>query len=527
MTTVIRLLPIPRMLARWLLAFAISSSVQTRAERINQEGRILGPEPVVTTPLLFNTPQADAVVSAMQIMPLTSAWNEDISTRPLLANSDAMIAQIRSELLSTRQTLRPFYEMNFALVPDAQPLAPITFLEYPDESDPGPWPIPSIMPIETWPRETGSLTLSQWQQDVNNTGGDRHSILVTPGSGTLFETWQARLVGSQWQASNGAKFDLRTNTLRPSGWTSGDAAGLPMFPALVRYDECQRGMVEHAMRLVVKHTRREYIYPATHHASSPSTTDPNIPAMGQRLRLKAAFTIPSNWTTYEKAVCLGLKKYGAIVADNGNFFSISVTPDDRYPSNAFSNLSSIGIDNFEVIQTTGALEGPRSPGAPTATAGADLDTLLLPSSPSSTSAALNGSVTGTSITTEWTKYSGPGAVTFANATHPATIATFSLPGTYTLMLHVRDGIHAVARDAVIIDVKIPATITRTGNGVTVSFPSFFGQTYRVERTTDLVNGPWTTLADSLAGNGSTLNVPDTTTLATNPSGAFYRVQVLP
>jgi hypothetical protein len=249
--------------------------------------------------------------------------------------------------------------------------------------------------------------------------------------------------------------------------------------------------------------------------------------MGQRLRLKAAFTIPSNWTTYEKAVCLGLKKYGAIVADNGNFFSISVTPDDRYPSNAFSNLSSIGIDNFEVIQTTGALEGPRSPGAPTATAGADLDTLLLPSSPSSTFAALNGSVTGTAITTEWTKYSGPGAVTFANATHPATTATFSLPGTYTLMLHVRDGIHAVARDAVIIDVKIPATITRTGNTVTVSFPSFSGQTYRVERATNLVNGPWTTLADSLAGNGSTLNVTDTTTLATNPSGAFYRVQVLP
>ncbi|MGC4073742.1 MAG: hypothetical protein QM760_14775 [Nibricoccus sp.] len=504
--------------SRFLLLIALLA-VSAQAERINQEGRILGPEPVVTTPLLFNTAQADAVVSAMQIMPLDSAWNEDISTRPLLANSDAMIAQISSELLSSRRTLRAFYEMNYALVPDSQPLTSINFLDYPEQSDPSPWPIPSLMPVETWPRETGSLTNAQWQQDINDEGGDRHSIVVMPGAGMLWETWQARLVGSQWQASNGAKFDLRTNTLRPAGWTSGDAAGLPMFPALVRYDECQRGMVEHAMRIVVKHTRREYLYPATHHASVPSTTDPNIPAMGQRLRLKASFTIPANWTIYEKAVCLGLKKYGALVADNGNFFSISVTPDDRYPSNAFNNLSSIGIDNFEVVQSTGATEGPRSPGAPTASAGADLETVL----PSSI--ALSGSATGSAISAQWTKYSGPGSVTFGNAAQTSTTASFSLPGTYTLMLHVRDGVHAVARDAVIVNVKVPATITRVSNGVTITFPSFSGQTYRVERTTDLANGPWTTLADSLVGTGSVITVTDTSALAT--SAAFYRVQTLP
>src|SRR4029453_14101131 len=124
-------------------------------------------------------------------------------------------------------------------------------------------------------------------------------------------------------------------------WTSGDAAGLPMFPALVRFDECERGMVEHAVRLVVKHTRRQYIYPATHYASVPTTTDPNVPAMGQRLRLKDNFNIPENWSKNEKTIPRGLKKYGAIVADNGNFFSISVTPDNRWPANAFSHLSSI------------------------------------------------------------------------------------------------------------------------------------------------------------------------------------------
>src|SRR5947209_12735998 len=145
-----------------------------------------------------------------------------------------------------------------------------------------------------------------------------------------------------------------------------------MFPALVRYDECQRGMVEHALRLCVPKTRREYIYPANHYASSIPATSTNYPAMGQRLRLKASFVIPSGWTIEEKAVCYALKKYGALVADNsGGFFSISVCPDDRFSSNAFDNLATIDVSNFEVIQTTGPTEGPRSTGAPAVNAGAD------------------------------------------------------------------------------------------------------------------------------------------------------------
>src|SRR5262249_38214594 len=157
---------------------------------------------------------------------------------------------------------------------------------------------------------------------------------------------------TNWQAANGAKFDLKSNALRPADWTSGDAAGLSMFPALPRYDECQRGMVEHACRLVVYRTRKEYIYPATHYASSTPATQTNVTAMGQRLRLKSGFLIPAAWSKEEKAILVGLKKYGAIVADNGNFFSISVTPDDRWAASAFSHLSTVGITNFEVIQTT-------------------------------------------------------------------------------------------------------------------------------------------------------------------------------
>ncbi|HYG74582.1 MAG TPA: fibronectin type III domain-containing protein [Planctomycetota bacterium] len=447
-----------------LLAFAGAQA----GERINQEGRILGPVPTVTTPTLFNTPEADAIVSAMQIMPLTNPWNEDISNRPLLANSSAMIQQIITDLGSNGNRLRLFEEMNYVLIPDNQPRVDVRLLLYPSQSDDikpgtsnvGSYPIPSNQPIETWPVHTGGLTNTQWQQDVNNEGGDRHSITVMPGSGFIWETWQMKYDASNatqpWQASNGAKFDLNSNALRPDTWTSGDAAGFPMFPALVRYDECDRGMVEHCMRVVVKRTRNNatntaHIYPATHDAGS--TTDPNVPAMGQRVRLKSSFTIPSNWSKYERAVALGLKKYGAMVADNGNFFSISICPDDRFPAGCFSNIQQLAITNFEVIQTTGENEGPRSPGAPTCDAGADQTV-----NPQA-GATLSGAVSGTNITTTWYVYpytAAPGNVVFANASSPNTTATFSAEGTYTLMLKVEDGVHAPAYDAVIITVDSSA-----------------------------------------------------------------------
>jgi outer membrane biosynthesis protein TonB len=445
-----------------LLSFVVTAAAQ---ERINQEGRILGPAPVVTTPTLFNTPQADAIISAMQIFPVTNPWNEDISRRPLLSNSAQMITQLKSDLSSTRQTLRPFYEMNYVLVPDNQSRITIAFLDYPDESDldggvypNGSYPIPSNMPIETWPRGTGTLTLQQWQMDATNVGGDRHGIIVAPGAGSIWETWQMKLTNSGWQSSNGAKFDLNSNTLRPAGWTSGDAAGLPMFPALVRYDECERGAVEHAVRLCVPKTRREYIYPANHYASSIAATSTQYPAMGQRFRLKASFVVPSTWTIEEKAVCYALKKYGAIVADNsGGFFSISVAPDDRFSTNAFNNLSSIDVINFEVVQTTGPNEGPRSSGAPSVNAGSDQTTSAL-------TATLSGAIVAPSGTAAilWKLYAGPAAVTIITPNAATTNVNFTQPGTYTFELSADDGVHAVAYDAVIVNVQnVPPSPTPT------------------------------------------------------------------
>jgi len=205
---------------------------------------------------------------------------------------------------------------------------------------------------------------------------------------------------------------------------------------------------------VVKRTRyQKYIYPATHHASWPSNNSVNIPAMGQRLRLKAGFTLPSA-TPEEQALLLGLKKYGAIVADNGNFFSISITPDDRWPLNAFSHISSIGITNFEVIQTTSTNEGPRSPNAPNANAGADQLVSI------STPAQLQGFVnhTGAPPAILWKLYSGPGTATFGNSAQTNTTVTFSAPGVYTLLLSADDTVHAVAYDAVVITVSLVSPI---------------------------------------------------------------------
>lgn len=493
--------------------------VSTHAERINQEGRILGPVPVVTNSILFNTNYADAVVSNMQIFPVTNPWNEDISRRPLLANSDAMIAQINSDVGSSHRGLELFQEMNFVLVPDTQALVSNKFVTYAPDSDLngghypyGLYPIPTNQPIEEWPTGTGSQTLLQWQ--TNNNGDDRHSIAVQPGTGFIYETWNALRKGTNWQAANGAIFNLKSNALRPDGLTSGDAAGFPMFPALVRYDECERGMVEHACRLVVVNSRSEHIYPATHDAGSVDASQTNYPAMGQRLRLKAGFVIPANWTKEERALVLGLKKYGAMVSDNSSsFFSISITPDDRW-GNAFSHMANaqIGITNFEVIDSTGPNEGPRSPGAPIADAGADQFVSL------ATGAQLHGAVnyTNAAPAISWKLYSGPGIASFADANQTNTTVHFSAPGTYTLMLSADDAVHAVAYDAMVVTVTngIGLNISLTTTNATLNWVGG-SPPYVLQQADSFPSSSW-------SGVITTSQTSASVTLP--PGNRFFRVQ---
>jgi len=499
--------------ARVCAVFAAAMVTSFAAERINHEGRILGSLPVITNALLFNTPEADAAVSAMQIFPRDNGWNEDISQRPLLINSAAMMTQITNDLATNRQTLRPFYEMNFVLVPDAQPPVSIAWDLYGDESDPSPYPFPTNTPVETWPRQLPGWTLTAWQR--TNDGGDRHSIAVMPGSNLVWETWQTIYrtnSPTNWHAANGAKFNMNSNTLRPPGWTSGDAAGLSMFGGLVRYDECQRGMVEHALRLVVKKTRQQYIYPATHQAGSVPASSTNTPAMGQRLRLKSNFNIPTNWTTEEKAVLRALKKYGAIVADNGGFFSISVVPDQRFANNAFDHLSTIGVTNFEVIQSTVATNGPRSPGAPLVNAGAD-QTI-----PLGDNAALNATVNYTSavpLAVAWKLYSGPTNVTFTGTNQTNTIVSFTAPGNYTFMFSAANGVHTPAYDAVIVNVSPTLRINFARSGTNMALRWSGGSPpYHLERATSLALSNWSSV---LTTNGTNVTLP------MSANAAFYRV----
>jgi hypothetical protein len=503
-----------------LLLATLAFAAPTRGERINQEGRILGTLPAITNSILFNTSNADTVVSAMQIFPVTNPWNECVSNRPPLANSDAMIGQIYTNVGSSHRYLKLFQEMNYVLVSDNQPLISNNFVLYPDQSDfnggifpYGLYPTPTNQPIEGWPTQTGSQTLQQWQ--TNNDGSDRHSIAVQPGAGMLFETWNALRTGTNWQAANGAIFNLSTNGQRTNGWTSGDAAGFPMFPALVRYDECERGMVEHACRLIVVKSRNTNIYPATHYAGSVAGTATNYPAMGQRLRLKSSFNIPAGWTTEEKALALGLKKYGAMVSDNSSsFFSISITPDDRWPVNAFDDINSGGlaITNFEVVLTTALNEGPRSPGAPVAYAGPDQTASV------GQLVTLQGAVGFSNSTPviRWRTYSGPGTVTFGNVALTNTTATFSAPGVYTLELSADDAIHAVAYDAAVFTVSniVNVAVSRSGTNANLTWTGGTAPFVLQESTTLLAN-PWINV---ITTSQQTVTVP-----ITNES-QFFRVQ---
>ena len=223
--------------------------------------------------------------------------------------------------------------------------------------------------------------------------------------------------------------------------------------------------------------------------------------MGQRLRLKSSLVIPPTWAKEEKAILLALKKYGAIVADNGGFFSISVTPDDRWPAGAFSHLSSVSITNFEVIQTTGPTEGPRSSGAPRTDAGPNLTVQT------GDAVQLQGWVSfgGSTPTNQWRVYSGPGPVTFADPGRTNTTASFSTAGTYTLLLSADDRVHAVAYDAVVVTVNTGISVAwnRWGNDLELSWTGGTAP-YVVERRGWAATNVWQTLVTT---NGHAASIP--------------------
>ena len=303
-------------------------SVHAASAQSQPQSRKRPPMPAITKPVMFDTPEADAILSALQVFPPDNPWNQDISSLPVHADSAAIIARIGAD-----KPLEYNLDMGFIIVPANQRRVDVKLLEYPAESDPGPYPVPDNAPIENWPMQKNEhaaavtkpgQTLEQLQREGT---GDRHIIVVDPGNGKLYEFWQSRKTDAGWQASNEATFDLRTGALRPERWTSGDAAGLPIFPAVVRYDEVERGIVEHAMRFTVRRTRRAYVLPATHWASPHKDRD--LPRMGERFRLRQDFDI-SGFPPHAQAILRGLKKYGMFVADNGADWYMSIAPDRRF-----------------------------------------------------------------------------------------------------------------------------------------------------------------------------------------------------
>ncbi len=292
-------------------------------------------KPTTTTTTSTTTPPAGG---ACPTFPADNPWNTDISTYPVHSRSAAWVTSI-----GTTRRLHPdfgtFWEgapigIPFVHVGAGQPKVPVTF-DYADESDPGPYPIPPNAPIEGGPSATG----------------DRHVIVIDDAACRLYELFYAypQGGGTSWDAGSGAIFDLRSNALRPDGWTSADAAGLPIYPGLVRYDEVvEEGVIDHALRFTISRSQRGYIHPATHFASS--ITDADVPPMGARFRLKQSYSCAA-FSDEVKVICAALKRYGMIVADNGSNWYVSGQHDPRWDDDAIGDLKQIPGSAFEAVDT--------------------------------------------------------------------------------------------------------------------------------------------------------------------------------
>ncbi len=298
-----------------------------------------GKPPRITEPVLFNTPESDAILAKLQIFPADNAYHADISRWPVAPNSRALVAG-----MGPTKPLHHNSDMNWVIVPPDQPLVPVKIVAYPEESDKGPFAVPHNLPIEDWPVGY-KVDLAGVQRDMLRRGGDRHAVIIDPTRGLLIEFYQMLRTPGGWQCAQASVFDLKSNKLRPDGWTSTDAAGLSVFAGTVRFDELQRGEIDHAIRVTVRRTRKAYVYPATHHAGH--SNDPNLPRMGERFRLRRDFPA-QGFSPNVQTLIKALKKHGLIVADNGMDWFISIAPDSRIgPMNA--ELAKIKGAVFEAV----------------------------------------------------------------------------------------------------------------------------------------------------------------------------------
>jgi hypothetical protein len=274
-------------------------------------------------------PQAPACT----IFPASSPWKRRVDTLPVAPDSAAIVASIgiadylHADFGSGTWDGGPI-GIPYTVVSGTQPRSRVTF-EYDDESDHVGYPIPARPKVEA--------------------GSDHHVLLVDKARCRLYELGGAQRTASGWHAWAGATWNLRSNALRPAGWTSADAAGLPILPGLARYDEVARGTIAHALRFTVERTRRAYVYPARHYASS--STDPSLPPMGLRVRLKASFDT-RGFPRQARVVLEALKRYGMILADNGSNWYVSGAPDPRWSNDDLHTLHRVTGADFEVVDAS-------------------------------------------------------------------------------------------------------------------------------------------------------------------------------
>src|SRR5664279_946968 len=278
------------------------------------------------------TPHGGISLGNLQVFPKDNPWNTDISNVETDPNSDNIIASIGNAVhlhpdFGTVWDNAPI-GIPYNLIGKNQPMKAITF-QYKSESDPGPYPIPPDALVES--------------------GSDRHVLIIDTINLKLYELFSAsRNSDNTWKAGSGAVYDLTSNLLRPDYWTSADAAGLPIFPGLVRYDEVvEKGVINHALRFTVQNTRNSFVHPATHAASNSSNE--NLAPMGMRVRLKAGFDI-SGFSPHVQVILKAIKKFGMFVADNGSNWYISGAPDSRWHDDELGELKTIQGNNFEVVK---------------------------------------------------------------------------------------------------------------------------------------------------------------------------------
>jgi len=297
----------------------------------------VGPYPSLAPCQVFPDPPASTPPTAPSLA-TEAAWNQDVSKAPRDPHSAAYIAYIDSHggtfLHPDFGSPRP-YGFPYAVVDSSQRKLPIHYAAYGDESDPGPFPVPGAAPVE----------------GGKHSDGDRHVLVVDHSACKLYELYRAFFVAKpkpHWNADSGVAWDLHSGALRPDGWTSADAAGLPIFPGLVRYDEVISGRIEHAIRVTFESTRNAWVHPASHCAGD--TANPSAPPMGLRLRLKASYGL-GGFSGPARAVAEAMQRYGLIVADNGSNWYISGSSDRRWDDENLDQLKQIPGSAFEVVKS--------------------------------------------------------------------------------------------------------------------------------------------------------------------------------